>query len=356
MSKTVLLLFLSLVCLYNCFNKTSNSCLILSLEGGGDRGAYQAGALKAFVDKLAPQDVQYDIYSGISVGSLNSAGLSFFKKGDEVNAVNFLLNTWRNISSHTSIFENWNYFSVFYSAFFEPGLFSTAPLRSLLNGILTNHTVQRNFTFGMTNLGTGNFDVFTDEHLRNITKEEVILAILSSSAIPILFPHIEFNNQTYADGGLSAKVDITTGISLCRNNGFKDEDIVVDIVMLSVRGLTQIDPNGIHPISVVERAAELMYYDVFYRNLDEITHVFPNVKIRYLVIPSKELASGRLPVRFVPSEMEDMIKQGINDAADVIRKGEGVVFREEMEKYHERKYERIIKIGGKHSEAKKFLQ
>lgn len=57
---------------------------------GGVKGAYEVGALKGLIDNLAAQDTAYDIVSGVSVGSINSAALSLFKKGEEKEAVDFL--------------------------------------------------------------------------------------------------------------------------------------------------------------------------------------------------------------------------------------------------------------------------
>lgn len=63
---------------------------MLVLEGGGDRGAYHAGAFNEMVKMMPAEEVAYDIITGISVGALNSLALSFFEKGDEENAKNFL--------------------------------------------------------------------------------------------------------------------------------------------------------------------------------------------------------------------------------------------------------------------------
>jgi predicted acylesterase/phospholipase RssA len=45
-------------------------CRVLALRGGGVHGSFEVGVLKAFVEKLDPIDVQYDIVSGVSIGAL----------------------------------------------------------------------------------------------------------------------------------------------------------------------------------------------------------------------------------------------------------------------------------------------
>lgn len=38
------------------------------------------------VRSLKPEDTEYDVVSGISVGAINAIGISLFDKGDELNA------------------------------------------------------------------------------------------------------------------------------------------------------------------------------------------------------------------------------------------------------------------------------
>lgn len=45
-------------------------CRVLALRGGGVHGSFEVGVFKAFVEKLDPIDVQYDIVSGVSIGAL----------------------------------------------------------------------------------------------------------------------------------------------------------------------------------------------------------------------------------------------------------------------------------------------
>jgi predicted patatin/cPLA2 family phospholipase len=51
---------------------------------------------------------------------------------------------------------------------------------------------------GATNLYSGKLDIYTFEDQDDANK---VLLLMSSSAIPGMFPPINFNNQLYADGG-----------------------------------------------------------------------------------------------------------------------------------------------------------
>ena len=52
---------------------------VLVLSGGGDKGSYQVGALRKW---LAEDSIEYDVFCGISVGSINSAFLAQFPAGE----------------------------------------------------------------------------------------------------------------------------------------------------------------------------------------------------------------------------------------------------------------------------------
>ena len=59
-------------------------CRILSMSGGGSKGAYEAGAIHSIFNTLEAPDNQYDVVSGVSVGAINSASFALFGKGDEI--------------------------------------------------------------------------------------------------------------------------------------------------------------------------------------------------------------------------------------------------------------------------------
>ena len=71
-------------------------CRVLAMRGGGVHGAFEVGVLKAFVEKLDPIDVHYDIISGVSVGALNTSIFMLHDFGEEKAAVDELLELYQN--------------------------------------------------------------------------------------------------------------------------------------------------------------------------------------------------------------------------------------------------------------------
>ena len=90
-------------------------CRALALEGGGDKGAYEIGALRGILESLDPSEVEYDVITGISVGAINAFGLSLFPTGKEWEASDFMLNFWQDLTQE-DVFQTWD--TSYYDAIF----------------------------------------------------------------------------------------------------------------------------------------------------------------------------------------------------------------------------------------------
>lgn len=53
------------------------------MRGGGTKGAYEVGVLKAFITYIKKIEYAYDVIVGVSIGALNGAFLSTFERGLE---------------------------------------------------------------------------------------------------------------------------------------------------------------------------------------------------------------------------------------------------------------------------------
>lgn len=106
-------------------------CYALALEGGGDKGAYQAGALHEILKHYGDERVAYDVITGISVGAINGAGLANYKKGDEVEAADYILQMWRELSKN-QVYKQWKWGGVVRGVLFKTGIYDDTPLKEYL--------------------------------------------------------------------------------------------------------------------------------------------------------------------------------------------------------------------------------
>ena len=157
----------------------------LSFSGGGSFGAVEIGIIKRLMERSGEK--QFDLYTGISAGALNAGFLSYFKNiGDGIRVAERIYTSINN--------------RMVYKLLPTTGVsvLNTEPLFNTLNAVISRmpgepviHTL-----IGATNLYSGNLDVYEFEG----SLDKVHL-LMSSSAIPGLFPPIEYNDNLYADGG-----------------------------------------------------------------------------------------------------------------------------------------------------------
>jgi predicted acylesterase/phospholipase RssA len=164
-----------------------NSLNQLSFSGGGSFGAVEIGILKRVIDM---ENKKYDLYTGISAGALNSGFLSYYS--NIRFGITFAEKIYSTIKNR-----------MIYEMIPNTGisLLNTQPLFNTLTEIIDTlpnqpiiHTI-----IGATNMYSGQLDTYNFEEQNNTDK---VLLLMSSSAIPGIFPPIKFNNKLYADGGI----------------------------------------------------------------------------------------------------------------------------------------------------------
>jgi len=164
------------------------SCVLnqLSFSGGGSFGAVEIGIIKKLMERKI---IKFDLYTGISAGALNAGFLSYYK------------NINQGIIKAENIYSTINNRMVYkLLPLTDLSILNTDPLFNTLLKIIDDmpnepviHTL-----IGATNLYSGNLDVYSFEDNDDLNK---VYLLMSSSAIPGLFPPIRYKGNQYADGG-----------------------------------------------------------------------------------------------------------------------------------------------------------
>jgi predicted patatin/cPLA2 family phospholipase len=249
----------------------NNKCYILALEGGGDKGAYQAGVIAGLIENLNTTQTQYDVVTGISVGAINAAGFSIFSIGSERAAAEFLLNYWREIKGKSSIFENWM-FGPLQGLLTKTGIYSTEPLHKLLQTLIAGESIKRKIIIGSTDISNGTYKTWDEDDFSS-DKDSFVTSIMASSAFPVIFPNIQKDGASYMDGGVKNSIDIVSGINKCLDMGYSMESIVIDAILCSASNmLPQVDLSKMHPVSILIRVFEIYGYDNSMRGLEDILY------------------------------------------------------------------------------------
>lgn len=293
------------------------TCRALSLEGGGSKGAYQAGALVTLTTQLPGEDIQWNVVTGISTGALNSGGVSMFAMGQEAEMAQFLKSVWLSLNGSASVFENWNVLGIPYAVINEPSLYNTQPLRNTLTKLFTQG-IHRNVTIGSTNLNTGLFGNFNE----SVGSANIIEAIICSAAPPFFFPPQNFLGAMWADGGCIINLDVFSAVERCLDVVEDESDIIVDMIFCSGASLASVaNASAMVTSDVMGRVNNIKSYDSSMWYAYNAMQAYPNVNYRYMIVPSKPMAGSILPLDFDQANLESELALGESDAAAVISNG-----------------------------------
>ncbi len=236
-------------------NSKLDNCNILSLSGGGSFGAVELGIL----EKL--DNYNYDLISGISVGALNACYLSYFDKNNFTLGMNNLKEIYINLKNDDIYVPNFHFN---YKNISKIGFYDTTPLYNTLNKILSKFNYKNliKAIIGSTNLNNGNLDIFD---LNNYTNAEQSELLMTSSAIPLVFPPRLWNNHIYVDGGVITN-SILNGL-----DGFIDCNFY-NITYITTSDRTNVVDNIDNLELLVKRLIEVLYTD-FNNELSEFINI-----------------------------------------------------------------------------------
>lgn len=203
--------------------------IALFLAGGGARGAYQAGALKALSDILHVPKLPFETITGVSVGSLN-AGVMAEHAHDFPMGVEKLVRLWKSVTTE-QIYNASNYAltksvarnfgNLFVNKHQAGFLLHTEPLQRFISDHINFKLIENNIQAGhlkALEIITHCYETqqtisfyqhhsphFNDWHCHRHISYRTSIAlehIMGSAALPIFFPPIKINDYHCADGSM----------------------------------------------------------------------------------------------------------------------------------------------------------
>jgi NTE family protein len=220
--------------------------LALVLAGGGARAAYQVGVLSRIAEELP--DLRIPILTGVSAGALNAAFIAN-RSGNFLQAAEQLVELWSGLHIERVIraqplsllwkLTRWGMTltSGGVGASASPqGLVDTAPLRSLLDTVLSNDDgplrhLPSNLACGAlsalaittTNYATGQAVTFIEGESRGGWRKPYRVSqdarltldhVMASAAIPLLFPAVRLGPSWHGDGGIRQTAPLSPAVYL----------------------------------------------------------------------------------------------------------------------------------------------
>lgn len=208
------------------------SCHALSLSGGANNGAWEAGVLWGLVNYGNPADYQWDVVTGVSAGAINSGAIIMFAPGDEIAMTQYLSDTWRSIdSADIWLPRGGGKAGLMYSMFNEPSLLDDSPLVPTLTSIIEpfrSTGILRNFALAAVDANTGDYHIWDNS---NVTFDTVPQSAASSGSIPGAFFPQQMDGLVLMDGGTMWNINIDSGVQYCLDQGYTQEQIILDMVI-----------------------------------------------------------------------------------------------------------------------------
>lgn len=179
-------------------------------------GSFEVGALWGlFFNDEDKSKYSYDVVTGVSAGAINTAALSLFAPGDEENALKFLSNEWQTMGGR-NIYKEWKKIGgIADGVLNEYGTFDTSPLNNTLAKIFDefNFDVKRKIVVSCSDVNSGSYVIYDE------TSADPVKAVVSSAAIPFVFPHINWEKSDVVcmDGGMIYNVNLVSAVQRCRD-------------------------------------------------------------------------------------------------------------------------------------------
>lgn len=256
----------------------------LVLSGGGARGAYQVGALKAAVERLGP--TPFAVISGSSIGAINGAAVAEgIESGDLPGALAAMERAWLELEG--VIRPNWKALVLALWRLITSGP-SPAVLRAVRSLLDVSRATRHLCRFIPVNRRMGDYRrvelVVTATDLnagravtfdRTTPDVRVLDAVLASAAFPVAFPSHRIGERWYVDGGVFDNAPLSPVI----RRGVRDV-LVIATVPRCGQGGPGPDPGPFDDIfSVIRRLWPLMLDQVLYDDLREARRINKIVSI-----------------------------------------------------------------------------
>lgn len=205
----------------------------LILPGGGARGAYQIGVLKALAELTDSEALPFDSVSGISAGAINATALA--QDADNfLGAVERLERIWTALSTNDVFTMDYKLMRGFMTKSNKPhSLLNNAPLAQLLQrelgegksvGAQLKNGHLKGLAVTASNYSTGEATTFFESSIESLywhdrRRDSVrtridVPHLMASAALPLLFPPQRIGNEYFVDGALRMSEPLRPAIKM----------------------------------------------------------------------------------------------------------------------------------------------
>ena len=219
---------------------------------------------------------------------------------------------WKD-ASNSELYKNW-LGGIAEGLLIKGGLYNDAELLDFLKsdkGLSDITPNKRWLDIGITDVLKG---TYKDMHSEDLTGDQFYNVMYAEFAYAGFFPPVNAMGSEWFDGSTIWDLDIFSAVNKCLDDGFADEDIVVDVAMTSAKTLKVVDASTYKSIHMLWRYLEVSRYYSSMDGLLRAQFAYPKVNFRNIVSPSAELPSNMTPLSLKEDDITTMLDLGEKDA------------------------------------------
>jgi predicted patatin/cPLA2 family phospholipase len=167
-------------------------------------------------------------------------------------------------------------------------------MKDFISKEFSNVQIKRPLNIGIVDVLSGQYLPFNEKNLTS--NDNLINALYASFALPGFFPPVEAFGSKWFDGSAVYDLDIFSAVTNCIQKGFKQSDVVIDVLLTSSAGLKQVDAHDYKSINMLFRYLEINSYYSSMDGLLRAKFAYPQATFRYAIAPSKSLPTSWYPL------------------------------------------------------------
>lgn len=197
------------------------------------------------------------------------------------------------------------------------GFYNSEPLEKFLKSRFEDFSgVHRDIDFGIVDLMSGDHMEFSTG---NLTSDNVVDALFASMSVAGFFPPAEVFDSMFIDGSSFWDLDIFDPVLKCKDKGFAESDIVIDVIMTSSASeIEDVEGEDYKSIRMLMRYSHIASYYQAFDGLLRARFAFSDATFRHTIMPTKNLYESRTPFDMREREMNRMISIGVDDAVKAL--------------------------------------
>ena len=235
---------------------------------------------------LESNENYWDAVSGVTEGALNAYLVSLF---DDPKASSEELFKFWSYLGEKDVYDSFSYGAI-EGMMIHDSLYKSDPLMNILEEVFGNNTVhpleeknsKTKLNIGIANLHNGTFVSFND----NFKTKDLLHVLKASVSYPGIFePHSAWDSEWFS-GSAIWNLDVTSPVLRCKALGYKEKDIVMDVVLDNAPTIDTVDVSKYNTPMMGIRSLEVLHYFEARDGLLKAQRAYPDVTFRTVVGPS----------------------------------------------------------------------